>query len=74
MYFKNNNEIILIIGSYILEGKQVLLKRPIVLLEKKIDEYLCNTKTYYILRTIITKKIIFRIRPKPIIVNDLKFK
>ena len=45
-------------------GKEMKMEKPLALLEKKTD-----TGVAYHIKTIITKKLIFKTRPKPIVSN-----
>ena len=70
----------MIIGHHILYGKVVDLEKPLVAIEKlevgkemdqeemmDMDEHL-EMKTEFRVKSIIKKKLIFKTRPKPIIV------
>ena len=72
LFFTTKEEAFLIIGSHILEGKQVPISRPFVMMKKISDDNNNDKgvmKTKYVVETIISKKIIFRMRPKPIVMN-----
>ena len=71
---------IMIIGHHILYGKIIELEKPLVAIEKQevgkeldheemmdVDEHL-EMKTEYRVKSVIKKKLIFKTRPKPIIV------
>lgn len=74
IYFKQNNDVILQIGKYILEGKEVQMKKPLALLKKKVLHGSnanggADSNREYIVEAIIEKKISFCNRPKPIVVK-----
>ena len=71
---------IMIIGHHILYGKVIDLDKPLVAVEKlqvgkemdheemmDVDEHL-EVKTEYRVKSVIKKKLLFKTRPKPIIV------
>ena len=70
----------MIIGHHILYGKLIDLEKPLVAIERvqveaeldrnemmDVDEHLA-VKTEYRVKSVIRKKLIFKTRPKPIIV------
>lgn len=65
--FQNKKETFLIIGNHILEGKEAVMEKPMVKLKKLTN--IENDNINYVIDSIITKKFVFRTRPKPIVLN-----
>ncbi|XP_073995947.1 chromosome transmission fidelity protein 8 homolog [Rhodnius prolixus] len=66
--FQSNGIPILIIGHHILYGKCVTMDKPFAVLEKVTDENTSGDKsTEYLVKALVKKKLLFKIRPKPII-------
>jgi len=68
----------LIIGQHILVGKEVTLEKPFALMERQRIDYNGEVmrevkkmddvyETEYKIRAIVTKKLLFKTRPKPIV-------
>lgn len=69
--YDKNGIATLIIGNYILTGKETSIDKPIAILEKKVntnssDNIDCDRE--YLIIAIVKKKLIFKVRPKPITV------
>ncbi|XP_025411468.1 chromosome transmission fidelity protein 8 homolog isoform X2 [Sipha flava] len=61
-----DNAPILIIGHHILYGKMLTFEKPLAVMRKK------GETEEYIVEAIVTKKLLFKDRPKPIIANAKK--
>ena len=85
LHYTKDGTPIMIIGHHILYGKVMELEKPLVTLEKMdtspelkksddgemmdVDDHL-EPRTEYRVKSIISKKLIFKTRPKPIIVMN----
>ncbi|XP_025835847.1 chromosome transmission fidelity protein 8 homolog [Agrilus planipennis] len=68
LHFTKTGTPLLLIGHHLLHGKEVTLDKPYALLVKnKVSTK--DNQTEYVAKHIITKKLIFKTRPKPIIGN-----
>ncbi|KAK0094856.1 hypothetical protein PV326_009748 [Microctonus aethiopoides] len=71
----DDNSAILIIGSHVLNGKEVTLSKPLGVLVKETGEPVPEdkkgeeTNTRWIVKGVVRKKLIFKSRPKPIVTD-----
>lgn len=63
LHFTKTGTPLLIIGHHLLLGKEMPLDHPLALLKREKSD----DDTEFVVQTIVTKKIIFKHRPKPIV-------
>ncbi|XP_057328989.1 chromosome transmission fidelity protein 8 homolog [Microplitis mediator] len=68
LYYEKNDTPVLIIGMHILHGKELVLPKPLAVLEKKTTDG--TTGTEYVVNAIVKKKLVFKGRPKPIVADS----
>ncbi|KAK5974524.1 Replication factor C complex [Trichostrongylus colubriformis] len=67
---KDNSEALLLIGHHLLEGKIHELEKPFALIRPTPDEEVDADKRSMIIDAIISRKLVFRNRPKPLITQQ----
>lgn len=68
--FAENGTAVMVVGRQRLEGKRTPLKVPLAVLERQSDEH----GTSYSVVHLLKEKVVFRLRPQPVISEDLKGK
>lgn len=64
LHFTTTGTPVLLIGYHLMFGKEVKLDKPFALLEKQNTTH---GRSEYLVKTFITKKLLFKTRPKPIV-------
>ncbi|PAV64389.1 hypothetical protein WR25_11409 [Diploscapter pachys] len=62
---KDTKEAILIIGNHLLEGKFTQLEKPLLVAVPNADDQ------SYVVNAVIRRKLLFKLRPKPIVTKGL---
>ncbi|XP_022903656.2 chromosome transmission fidelity protein 8 homolog [Onthophagus taurus] len=65
LHFTKTGTPLLIIGHHILYGNESTMEKPLAVMEKV--KLMDDESIEYVIKKIITKKIIFKTRPKPIV-------
>lgn len=69
LHYSSNGSANLIVGHHLLTGKMVTLEQPIAVLRKV---YIENNAPSYNVIAMITKKLVFKNRPKPLVSAAVK--
>ncbi|XP_043473940.1 chromosome transmission fidelity protein 8 homolog [Leptopilina heterotoma] len=70
--YDKNGIATLIIGNYILTGKETSMDKPIAVLRKTLSTDSIECDKEYLIIAIVKKKLIFKVRPKPITIMAQK--
>ncbi|GLV34549.1 haywire [Carabus blaptoides fortunei] len=65
LYYKSDGTPTLLIDNHLLFGKETHLDKPLAVLLKHTDD---NNDTQYTVTVLVTRKLMFKTRPKPVIV------
>nr|CAH0111736.1 unnamed protein product [Daphnia galeata] len=71
LHFNHEGNPIMIIGHHILHGKVQELEKPLVVITKENDDE-PDENVKYSVTAVISKKLIFKTRPKPIVGEMIK--
>uniref|UniRef100_A0A0C9RUD8 Chtf8_1 protein n=1 Tax=Fopius arisanus TaxID=64838 RepID=A0A0C9RUD8_9HYME len=66
LHYNETGTPIMILGMHVLHGKETTLAKPMAILEQNKLE---GSELQYLVKGIITKKVTFRGRPKPIVTD-----
>lgn len=70
LHFDEKGQPSLIIGNHLLTGRVVTMEKPFAVLKKVINQLSNSSSTEYTVQALVRKKIIFKTRPKPIVVHN----